>query len=172
MTETHLASAQPFLPTPKKGKTMQTSPLVYIPCYSLPEAEFLLAAQQRYRADDPAVLATDGHDDTADRIITALKAAPLPTIYGEYLRVLLDADDYLDIRAIATKLNISPTQIGAMASKLSARLKKVATATELRDLKTPLNMLVSIRYDQGSKEASHQLTDPAGRTAAQRFLGM
>ncbi|WP_022683006.1 hypothetical protein [Sphingobium bisphenolivorans] len=147
-----------------------TSPLVYLPCFSIAEAEYLIEAQKRFRSEE-LTPASDDPDDAADRIIAALNAAPLPSIYGEYLKVLVNADDYLDIRAIAAKLNISPTQIGAMASKLSARLKKVATASELRDLKTPLNLLVAIRYDQGTKEASHRLTDPAGRSAAVRFLG-
>ena len=148
------------------------APVVFIPCSSLAEAGHLLEAQSRYRAtmgESPAS-SMPSHDDSADRITAALGSAPLPQVYGDYLRVLFDAPNYLDIRAIAAKLNISPTQIGAMASKLSARLKKVASANELRDLKTPLNLLVTIRYDQATKEASHKLTDPAGRDAVTRYL--
>jgi hypothetical protein len=51
-------------------------------------------------------------------------------------------------------------------------LKKVATSSELRDLVTPLHLLISIRYEQGTKEASHKLTDPHGRAAVERFLAL
>ena len=140
--------------------------MLLISADSLDEAQHMLAAQVDYRR---TATAKPG-DDLVSRILSALKTSKLPQVYDEYFTVLYKTSDYRDIRSIAADLNAKPAQIGAMASKLSARLKKVATSTELRDLATPLHLLVSIRYAPGTKEASHKLTDPAGRAAVARYL--
>ncbi len=76
---------------------------------------------------------------------------------------------YLPLDALADKLKLSVAQVQARFSKLSGRLKRVATEAELVDhRKTPLGLLVDVAY--AADTTSYRLT-PAGRAAVRQYLG-
>jgi hypothetical protein len=75
----------------------------------------------------------------------------------------------LPLEALAGQLKLYISQVQARFSKLSARLKRVATPAELADhRKTALGLLVETAY--AAETTSHRLT-PAGRAAVRRYLG-
>lgn len=106
-----------------------------------------------------------------DTVFRALTWGPLDASYTRMLTAWCDtpANAYLPLEALAKQLGLTVAQVQARFSKLSARLKRVATQAELADhRKTALGLLVETAY--AADTTSHRLT-PAGRAAARRYLG-
>lgn len=109
--------------------------------------------------------------DGTDTIYRALTWGPLGLSYTALLTAWYDTppNAYLPLDALAERLKLSIAQVQARFSKLSARLRRVATADELVDHpKTALGLLVEVAYSADT--TSYRLT-PAGRAAVRQYLG-
>ena len=139
-------------------------------CRSLCEAEAASAAIERLRNAETQQREREIEPDTVERIHTGLSLAPFPQEYRDMLRVWYDHDpsSFVSISAQIEKLNKTAGQMRAMLSKFSARMKRIATPTEIKELRTPLMLLLDISYDE-SHSSSHKLTS-AGRKAVKRYL--
>jgi hypothetical protein len=117
--------------------------------------------------------ADDGDRDAAARILRGLRIVPLSAPYTRILRAWYEGgrpeDGYLHIRDLARVAGISSDQARAMISKLSSRMRRIATPADLQALKTPLRLLVEVDYDE-SNSSLHRLTR-AGRLAVAEYLG-
>jgi len=132
--------------------------------------EYDLEAETRQIAAEQAGNDRDDPPE-AGTIYKALTWGPLDSSYSAMLQAWLDApaSSFLLLDALAAKLNLSVGQVQARFSKLSARLKRVATPAELAGhKKSALGLLVETAY--AGETTSHKLT-PAGRVAVRRYLG-
>jgi hypothetical protein len=113
----------------------------------------------------------DEEPDLADTIFRALTWGPLGKSYCdafmEFLKLELGGG-YLPVPTLAARLNLSIGQVQARFSKLSARLGRVATASQrAAHSKTALTMMFDIAYTAANTE--YRLT-AAGRQAVVRYL--
>jgi len=86
-------------------------------------------------------------------------------------RELLDAPLGAEVRIedLSKKIGATTEELRANTSKLSARMRRIATPEELAIYRTPFLLLADLTYNE-SKMARYTLT-PAGRDALRRFLG-
>jgi hypothetical protein len=106
----------------------------------------------------------------ASRIFKGFTWRPLGPAYAEIFRELLGAPDGrgVKIEDFVAKLNATADEMKARLSKLSGRMKRIATPEELARVRTPFMLFADIEYD--GKSSQYRLT-PAGREAAKRYLG-
>lgn len=107
----------------------------------------------------------------AQRIYKGLTLAPLGPQYQQMLQEWLDAPkgELVKIEDLAEKLDAPIEVLRARVSKLSARMKRIATPEEIETVRTPFMLLSDLKYDE-RKFARYRLT-PAGREAVHRYLG-
>jgi hypothetical protein len=113
---------------------------------------------------DPAVA------ELAQRIYKGLTMAPLGPRYKAMMDVWLaaPAGHAVTVVDLAKKVGCSDIEMRASLSKLSARMKRIATPQEAASLRTPFMLLAEIEYDE-TNSSRHTLT-PAGREAARKYL--
>jgi hypothetical protein len=155
-----------------------TDVLYFLGCRSIGALEAAgRAAEEFERQTNTQQIPTEPLDteaaepDGTDTIYRALTWGPLGVSYTAMLSAWYDTprNAYLPLDALAAQLKLSVAQVQARFSKLSGRLKRVATAAELVDhRKTALGLLVEIAY--AADTTSHRLT-PAGRAATRQYLG-
>jgi hypothetical protein len=152
---------------------MSTSPaspaVVFLPCQSLDEAAFLLDQQTAYRQRAAQTEGDPLNADLVHRVARALREPKLTPIYLDYFRLLLEQTDFMKAQEIAQRLGLTVGQVGAMASKLSQRMKSILTAAEKAELRTPVYVMIDVGYDDAN--ASYHKLQPVGRMAVQRLLG-
>ena len=107
---------------------------------------------------------------SSDTIYRAFTWAPLGNSYSKMFQIwsALKPEEYLSVDKLASRLGLSVGQVQARFSKLSARIRRVASDEELAPHpRTALGIMVDIAYSpQGT---SHRLTND-GRAAVQRYL--
>jgi hypothetical protein len=135
------------------------------------------AVQQHRQAKSPAQVSNSPsgelHGPTAElasRIYKGLTWRPLGPTYAEIFRELLDAPNGQEVKMedLVTKLRATGDEVKARLSKLSGRMKRIATPEEIARVRTPFMLFADIEYD--GKSSQYRLT-PAGREAAKRYLG-
>jgi hypothetical protein len=91
--------------------------------------------------------------------------------YALIFRELLDAPQGAEVRIedLSKKIKATTEELRANTSKLSARMRRIATPEELATHRTPFLLLADLTYNE-KKMARYTLT-PAGRDALRRFLG-
>lgn len=106
----------------------------------------------------------------ADRILKGLNWGPLGPRYRAMLQVWLDAPEgqAVTVKRLAEAIGATRVELKANLSKLSARMKRIATTEEAASLRTPFLLLADIEYDE-TNSSRHRLT-PAGREAVRRYL--
>lgn len=144
------------------------------------EADVVLNALEAYRRAPPltdtaitpapeTALSLD-ISGSAERIFQGLGWARLGPGYEKILRTWLDAGAaYTKVDDLAEAVAVSLVQIRSMISKLSGRMKRIATDDEIKNLRTPMLLLVDVHYDEKGS-SRHRLT-AAGREAVKRYLG-
>ena len=93
---------------------------------------------------------------------------------GRYLQIFREwlnapQGETVKIEDLSKKIGASIEELRASTSKLSARMRRIATPEEIASLRTPFLMLADLTYND-KKMARYSLT-PAGRDAVRRFLG-
>jgi hypothetical protein len=108
--------------------------------------------------------------ELAQRIYKGLTWRPLGLRYQQMFQVWLDAPsgEAVKIEDLATRLNTSVEHLRANLSKLSARMKRIATTEEIANVRTPFQLLADIEYD-ARNSSQHRLT-AAGKEAARKYL--
>ena len=71
------------------------------------------------------------------------------------------------VQELSKTLGLKGKSASAMLTKLSGRMRKIATADELADFRTPLNLLLEIAYDE--RHPSRAKLTPSGRAAVKTF---
>lgn len=106
----------------------------------------------------------------AERILKGLNWGPLGPRYRAMLETWLDAPlgQAVTIGELAEAVRATRVQLKANLSKLSARMKRIATTEEAASLRTPFLLLADIEYDERNS-SRHRLT-PAGREAVRKYL--
>ena len=125
-------------------------------------------AQEDFAEPAPSV---DGAGEV-DTIYKALTWGPLGQSYNAMFETWLAQPEqaFLSIERLAEEVELSVSQVQARFSKLSGRLRRVASAEELeKSPKTALGLLVDAAFDAAGSP-SHRLT-PAGRVAVRRYVG-
>jgi hypothetical protein len=155
-----------------------TDALYFLGCRSIGALEAAGRAAEEFERQAsvqpaPGVLpgAEEDEPDGTDTVFRALTWGPLNASYERMFAAWYDTppNAYLPLEALAGQLKLYVSQVQARFSKLSARLKRVATPAELADhRKTALGLLVETAY--AAETTSHRLT-PAGRAAVRRYLG-
>jgi hypothetical protein len=108
----------------------------------------------------------------AERIYRGLTLpVRLEARYLQIFREWLDAPQGAEVKIedLATKIGATIGELRASTSKLSARMRRIATPEERATLRTPFLMLADLTYNE-SRMARYTLT-AAGREAVRRFLG-
>lgn len=112
---------------------------------------------------DPATAAL------AQRILKGLRLGRLGPKYDAMLKAwLAQPDRPLPIDALAKKTGATIQEMRARLSKLSGRMRRIATPEETATLSTPFLLLADIEYDERNS-SSHRLT-AAGRAAVGLYL--
>lgn len=108
--------------------------------------------------------------ELAQRIYKGLTWRPLGPRYREMFEAWLTAPsgEAVKIEDLATRLNTSVEHLRANLSKLSARMKRIATAEEIANVRTPFQLLADIEYD-ARNSSQHRLTE-AGKEATRKYL--
>lgn len=106
----------------------------------------------------------------AERIYKGLSWGPLGPRYTTMLATWFDAPagQAVTINDLAKTVGATRDELRASLSKLSGRMKRVATPEEAAALRTPFLLLADIEYDERNS-SRHRLT-PAGREAVRRYL--
>ena len=108
--------------------------------------------------------------ELAQRIYKGLTMGPLGPRYKAMMEVWLaaPAGHAVTITDLAKKVGCTTVEMRANLSKLSARMKRIATPQEAASLRTPFMLLAEIEYDE-TNSSRHTLT-PAGREAVRKYL--
>jgi hypothetical protein len=134
-------------------------------------------AVERYRQSNAALAGAPSPVQSLDattaalaqRILKGLRLGPLGPHYDAMFKEwLAEADRPLPIDDLARRVGATRNEVRARLSKLSGRMKRIATPEEIATLSTPFLVLADIEYDQ-SNSSSHRLT-AAGREAVRRYL--
>jgi hypothetical protein len=138
-----------------------------------------LLAQRRQAQTNPLAVAQnsaigeiDGPTSAlAQRIYKGLTSAPWGPRYDQILQELLDAPEgeVVKIEDLEKKLGATIRELRASVSKVSGRMKNIATPEEIENLRTPFLLIADLKYDE-KHFARYQLT-AAGREAVRRYLG-
>jgi hypothetical protein len=106
----------------------------------------------------------------AQRILKGLTWGPLGPRYNAILGAWFEAAPGQAVRIdeLAKTLHATSHELRANLSKLSARMKRIATPEEAASLRTPFLLLADIEYDE-KNSSRHRLT-PAGREAVRQYL--
>ena len=93
---------------------------------------------------------------------------------GRYLLIFREwldspAGGEVKLEELSKKIGATTEELRANISKLSARMRRIATPEEVATLRTPFQKLADLTYNE-NKMARYTLT-PAGRDAVRRFLG-
>lgn len=106
----------------------------------------------------------------ASRIYRGFTWRKLGPAYADIFRELLEAPKGQEVKIedLATKLGVTVNVVKARLSKVSGRMKRIATPEEIARETTPFKLFADIGYD--GKSSQYRLT-PAGREAAKRYLG-
>lgn len=93
---------------------------------------------------------------------------------GRYLQIFrewLDSSPGGEVKLeeLSKKVGATTEELRANISKLSARMRRIATPEEIATHRTPFLLLADLTYNE-NKMARYTLT-PAGRDAVHRFLG-
>jgi hypothetical protein len=106
----------------------------------------------------------------AERIYKGLSRAPLGPRYAKMLAAWYDAPagQAVTIDDLGKTVGASRHELRASLSKLSGRMKRIATPDEAAALRTPFLLLADIEYDERNS-SQHRLT-PAGRDAVRQYL--
>lgn len=141
-------------------------------------AEQAVRTFREHQVTEPAkvdITATEalptGLADRIQRIHRGLtRPGPLPAIYGAELRVLYEAGtEAINLEAIASKVGVSASEVTAHLSKMSARMKRIATPAELEALPKAFLLLGDIEPTDDGSSKKYRLT-LAGREAVRRLL--
>jgi hypothetical protein len=109
-------------------------------------------------------------EERARRVLQGLTSpGPLPAIYIAELRVLCEAvSQSVKLEDLASRVGASSDKVTAHLSKLSARMKRIASPAELKAFSKAFLLLADIEpTPDGSKQ--YRLT-PAGRVAVCQWL--
>jgi hypothetical protein len=106
----------------------------------------------------------------AQRILNGLTYGPLGPRYRATLSEWLDAPkgEAVPIEELGKRIAANKFELRAILSKLSARMKRIATPEENASLRTPFLLLADIEYDERNS-SRHRLT-AAGREAVRLYL--
>jgi hypothetical protein len=109
--------------------------------------------------------------ESSERIFRGLCLAPLGPpyrrIFEEWLKT--PESEVVGLEELAARTGASIEEVRARTSKLSGRMRKIATPEEIATLRTPFLLLADLTYDE-KNYARYALTR-AGRQAVRRFLG-
>jgi hypothetical protein len=106
----------------------------------------------------------------ANRILKGLNWGPLGARYRAMLETWFKAPSgqAVTIDDLAKTVGATRNELRANLSKLSARMKRIATPEEAAALRTAFLLLADIEYDEFNS-SRHRLT-PAGREAVRQYL--
>jgi hypothetical protein len=126
------------------------------------------------KSDDQSTSATNEEsievEERSQRVLHGLTSpGPLPAIYIAELRVLYEAGSRpVKLEDLASRVGASSEKVTAHLSKLSARMRRIASPTELKVFAKAFFLLGDIEpTSDGSKQ--YRLT-PAGRLAVRQWL--
>jgi hypothetical protein len=125
---------------------------------------------QTGNAPSPAGEIDEATAELAGRIYKGFTWHQLGPHYAAIFETLLDApeDQAIKLESLATQLKSTVDEVKARLSKLSGRMKRIATPQEIARVKTPFTLFADIEYDGTSTQ--YRLTQ-AGHEAAKRYLG-
>lgn len=106
----------------------------------------------------------------AQRVLKGLNLGPLGPRYQKILETWFNAapNQAVTVEDLQAAVGASNVEIRANLSKLSARMKRIATVEEAASLRTPFLLLAEIQYDERNS-SRHRLTT-AGREAVRQYL--